>query len=808
MSIIKNMALEEKCAFLSGKSVWETWDFPQHGIPPAWFADGPHGLRRQTGSADHLGLNASEPATCFPVAATVANSWDPALATALGEALGEEAVLQKVNVILGPGLNIKRSPLGGRNFEYFSEDPYLSGKMAAAYVSGIQKTGVSACPKHFAVNSQELRRMASNSVLDERTLREIYLTAFEIVVKESKPLSIMSSYNEVNGEYANENPHLLEEVLRDGWGFEGAVITDWGGSNDHVNGVKHGSTLEMPSPGLDSARQLLQALADGLISEEAIDRRVQELLKLILHTTGAMDGASFGSCRDAHHALARKAAAESAVLLKNEDETLPLEEGKSIAVIGDFAITPRYQGAGSSMVNPERLETFAEAIQSSTLTLEGIEPGFRRDGARDEELKKRAVELAARADIALLFLGLDELSECEGKDRVHMKLAENQQELLRAIRAVNPQAVICLSAGSPIEMPWLEEAKALVHGYLGGQAGAGGLLDVLSGKVNPSGKLAETLPLRLEDTPAYRWFPSADRDAEYRESIYVGYRYYDTAGIPVCFPFGYGLSYTSFQYSDLAVDEDKVQLVVTNTGSRDGAETVQIYIGKENPSVFRAKKELKGFQKVFLKAGESKKITVLLDDKAFRYWNVETGKWEEEPGDYHIMAGASIQDIRLQKALTLARSEAPGPYAGEGLPSYASGLVQQVSDEEFQALLGGRSHDGPVSPSPYIGAGDPISCMKEAKNPLARLVYRHIKKRIRNSEQTGKPDMNLLFIFNMPFRGIAKMTNGLVSSEMVEGLVQIVNGHFFRGLGVVVSGYFRNSRENKHMKERLSAAGK
>lgn len=560
--IINKMTLEEKAAFLSGKGEWESRDLKRLNIPSVFFSDGPHGIRKQAGAGDHLGLNESLPATCFPTAASVANSWDESLGEEIGRALGEEALVQDVNILLGPGLNIKRSPLCGRNFEYFSEDPYLAGKMAASYVKGIQSQGLSACPKHFAVNSQELRRMAMNAVLDERTLREIYLTGFEIAVKEGKAKAIMTSYNEVNGTYANENSHLLQDILRDEWGFDGIVVTDWGGSNDHVKGVEAGSNVEMPNPGLDSAREIVRAVEDGTLLAEAVDARVDELLDAVLYLTEQAKSKKTSFDEKAHHGLARRAAAESAVLLKNEDNILPLPARTKVALIGDFAAKPRYQGAGSSVVNAIHVESMDKIIQNYDLQTVGMARGYIRTGEADAALQKEALDIARNADAVLYCFGLDEISESEGMDRAHMRIPQNQIELLEALVKVNENVIGILSAGSAIEMPWQNSCKAILHCFLSGEAGASAMLDLITGKENPSGRLSESYPIRYEDTPAYRYFPSTERTAEYRESIYVGYRYYDTSRVRVQYPFGFGLSYTEFTYSDLKISEKGISLTV------------------------------------------------------------------------------------------------------------------------------------------------------------------------------------------------------------------------------------------------------
>lgn len=804
--LIEKMTLEEKAALLSEKGEWQTWNLDRLGIPSMYCSDGPHGIRRQAGAGDHLGLNPSLPATCFPTAATMANSWDPELGEAIGQALGEEAKVQGVHVVLGPGLNIKRSPLCGRNFEYFSEDPYLSGKMAAGYIRGIQSQGRYACPKHFAVNSQELRRMAMNAVVDERTLREIYLTGFEIAIKEGGAKALMTSYNQVNGTYSNENTHLLKDILRDEWGYNGIVITDWGGSNDHIKGVAAGSDLEMPTPGMDSARQIVRAVQEGKLSEAAIDACVDRMLTAVRTlTAGDVEGLSAGDDgsrakpddfdKEAHHALARKAASQSAVLLKNRENILPLKPGTHIALIGDFAFEPRYQGAGSSMVNVTKLDKMTELIGAYDLVLNGVSRGYLRSGEADEVLLKEAVDLAQSADVVIYCFGLDELSESEGIDRTHMRIPQNQITLLEAISRVNENVVGILSAGAAVEMPWHHCLKGLIHGYLYGQAGAGAMLDIITGKVNPSGRLNETYPVRYEDTPAFKYFPSEQRNSEYREALYVGYRYYDTAKVKVLYPFGFGLSYTQFEYSGLKVSGEGVEFTLANTGGRDGAEVAQLYIGKPDARVFRPEKELKGFQKVFLKAGESRTVRIPFDDKTFRYWNVRTDQWEIEGGTYTVMVGASCLDIRLTAETQVQGTTEAYPYYTNRMPSYYSGLVRQVADGEFRELLGCPIPSGKWSGE--LTVNDAICQMYYAKSPIARFVYNKLTKMKKKSEEAGKPDLNILFIYNMPFRAIAKMTGGMVSMEMVEGIVAMVNGHLFRGLGHTIAGFFRNQRQNR-----------
>lgn len=796
--ILASLTLEEKAALLQGWTTWTTRDVPHADIPEIFLSDGPHGLRKQEGKGDQMGINASVPATCFPTAATMANSWDPALGEEMGRALGEEAAAHDVNVLLGPGLNMKRSPLCGRNFEYFSEDPYLAGKMAAAYVRGIQANGVAACPKHFAVNSQELRRMSMDSVLDERTLREIYLTGFEIAVKESHPKTIMSSYNMVGGTYANENAHLLKEILRSEWGFDGFVITDWGADNDHIEGVKNGSNLVMPAPGPDCAIQIVNAVKEGRLSEKDIDARLTEFLPVVFCVSEAVKKAPKSFDRDAHHAIARKCAEQSIVLLEN-DGILPLKAAQ-VAVIGDFARAPRYQGAGSSMVNPTKLDNLYDCLCAAGIKITGYAQGFDRlTPVPKQNLIDEAVQIAKTAETVLLCVGLDEILESEGMDRMHMELAQSQKQLIDAVCEVNKNVILVLSGGAPFVIPESSSIRAIIHGYLSGQAGAGAMADAIVGKVNPSGKLSETWPLALEDNPSYPYFPSKERTAEYREGLYIGYRYYDTAHVSVRYPFGYGLSYTSFAYSGLKASSTEVTFTVTNTGDRDGAEIAQVYVSCVNGKVFRPAKELKGFAKVFLKAGESRTVTVALDDKAFRYFNVKTNRWEIETADYAISVAANVSDVKLTQTVSIHGTAAPMPY--ESLPSYESCKISAVSDEEYTALLGHPIPDG--SWSGELRRNDAICQLYYAKNGVARLVYRILTNIKNKAEAKGKPDLNILFIYNMPFRAIAKMSGGMFSDKMVDDVVFLVNGHFFRGLGRIIADFFRNLSGNASFLKKL-----
>ncbi|MCF0130518.1 MAG: glycoside hydrolase family 3 C-terminal domain-containing protein [Pseudobutyrivibrio sp.] len=777
--IIESLTLQEKAALLSGKNEWELRDIPSKGIPSITFSDGPHGLRRQLdGAGDHLGLNDSLPATCFPTAATIANSWDERLGTKIGEALGQEAKAQNVNVLLGPGLNIKRSPLCGRNFEYFSEDPFLAGKMAASYIRGIQSQGVYACPKHFAVNSREYRRMAMNSVVDEQTLREIYLTGFEIAVKEGRAKAIMSSYNEVNGSYVNENKHLLVDILRKEWGFDGIVVTDWGASNDHVDGVKCLSNCEMPNPGLGSARELIEAVECGRLSEEELDEALVPIIEAVEYfkehpaTTDDFD-------KESHHNIAREAAQKSAVLLKNEDNVLPLKPGCKVALRGPFTDKPRYQGAGSSQVNATHIEKISEEV---------------------EKYKLKVVRDIDKADVVLFFFGLDEVSESEGADRLSMDIPEYQIKELESLHRLGAKVVGIMSAGSAVKMPWIDNLSGLLHGYLTGQAGASAMLDLLTGQANPSGKLAESYPYSYADCSIEHYDGVENRNLEYREGIYVGYRYYEKAEIPVQFPFGFGLSYTTFEYSNLNINDIGITFKIKNTGLLAGEEIAQMYIRKADTSVIRPYKELKGFTKVSLKPGEEKVVTIPFDDKSFRYFNVATDSFETEAGEYTILVGASSADIRLDTVIEIKGTTDVAPYDLTKLLSYASGHIRNVHRDEFARLYGRALPEEKTGP---LEINDALCQMKDAKSGLCRLIYKILKKKMDASYEAGIPDLNIFFIYNMPFRAMYKMSGGLIDRGMTEGIVVIANGHFFKGLGKVISGFFRNRRLNKEYERSL-----
>ena len=796
-----DLTLLQAAALLSGSSAWDSRAIPAARVPSFVMSDGPHGVRRQLGDADHLGIAESEKATCFPTASALAATWDPDLARQMGEALGQEARCLGVVVLLGPGLNIKRSPLCGRNFEYFSEDPILAGRMAAGLVDGIQSTGTAACPKHFAVNSQELRRMASDSIVDARTMREIYLTGFEIVCRTAKPRAIMSSYNLVNGVYAHENKHLLTDILRTEWGFDGMVVSDWGGSNSAVEAARAGGSLEMPAPGLAGARQIVAAVEAGELEAADVYARAQEVLNVAAASAGLPAPTPYDL--EEHHELATRIASEAITLLRNEDDLLPLSVGTSVALIGDLADTPRFQGSGSSQVNPTRTEAPRELLQAQGeaargLVLTGYARGYDRHGGTSDALIAEAVALAARSDVALLYVGLDELAESEGLDRPHMRLPDGQDRLVEAVVAANPRTVVVLTGGASVEMPWAGSVPALVNGYLTGQGGAGAMLDVLTGVVNPSGRLAETYALSYEDHPTAAWYPAAGPLSYYREGPFVGYRYFTTAGVDVAFPFGYGLSYSSFEYSDLTVNQEGATLTVTNTSTRDGAEVVQLYVSAPG-GVFGPARELKGFAKVEVPAGGSVRVTIPFDRYTFRHWETSRGAWEREAGTWWVHVGRNVVDTPLSATLEVDGST-PSPI-DPALGHYLSADVASVTNGEFAVLLGRTIPT--AHPADDLVASDPLSEMTRAKTWLARVAGRKLHAMKAKADAAGTPDLNILFVLNMPFRAIAKMSNGAASPDMVDALLLAVNGRPLRGLTRAALGFISNARANKATQREL-----
>ncbi len=743
--LISQMTLEEKASLCSGLDFWHTQPIERLDIPAVMVTDGPHGLRKQGGSGDHLGLGDSVPATCFPTAAGLASSWNRELLHQVGEAIGQEAQAEQVAIVLGPGTNIKRSPLCGRNFEYFSEDPYLSSELAASHIQGVQSQDVGTSLKHFAANNQEERRMSVDTIVDERTLREIYLASFEGAVKQGKPWTVMCSYNKLNGTYTGENEYLLTDILRREWGFEGFVVSDWGAVNERVDALKAGLELEMPANGGIGDAKIVAAVKDGKLDEKILDRAVEQLLRFVFNAIELQKpNATFDP--NEHHQLARRVAAESMVLLKNDHNLLPLSKKGRVAVIGEFAVQPRYQGSGSSHINPTQLDQALDEIRKLVDSESEVTyaPGYDLDSDDvKDELVQEAVKLAGEADVVILFTGLPDRYESEGYDRTHLELPLNHKQLIKELAAVQPNLVVVLSNGSPVTMPWLDQTSAVLEGYLGGQAGGGAVADLLFGEVNPSGKLPETFPVQLSDNPSFLNFPGEGDRVEYREGIFVGYRYYDTKQLEPLFPFGYGLSYTSFEYSELQVDRTSmtdqdtvnVQVTVRNTGSRRGQEIVQLYVHDPESSVIRPEQELKGFAKVALEPGESKTVSFMLDKRAFAYYHTELRDWHVETGEYELRVGASSRDIRLKQT------------------------IEVTSTVKLKQVFHRNTTIGDI-----------------AANPATKPIAEELTKRSGLNDMMGdNPDMLLAMTRFMPLRAMINFGQGKYTEDMLEQDLQRLN---------------------------------
>ena len=682
-----DLTLEEKAALVAGGGFWETRVIERAGIPSVMMTDGPHGLRKQAEGGDHLGLGTSVPSTCFPPAAGIASSFNPELLERVGRALGAECRAEGVSVLLGPGVNIKRSPLCGRNFEYFSEDPLVSGELGAAWVRGIQSQGVGASLKHYVANNQETNRMTVSAEIDERTLREIYLPAFETIVKREQPWTVMSSYNRVNGEYVGESHRLLTEILREEWGFEGLVVSDWGAVDHRVATLAAGLDLEMPGPQASSEKAIVEAVRSGRLAESVLDASVARIIALV--ERGGAPVTEFDV--DAHHQLAREAAVESIVLLRNEGDVLPFAADARIAVIGEFARSPRFQGAGSSQVEPTRVDSALDALMARA-TIE-FAPGYALGRESDAALAAEAVALASRMDVTLLFVGLPEGDESEGFDRAHLNLPADQVELIGAVAAANPRTVVVLTNGGVVSLePWHDSVAGILEGWLLGQAGGSAVADVVLGHANPSGRLAETIPLRVQDNPSYLNFPGDGDVVRYGEGVFVGYRYYESTEVPVRYPFGHGLSYTTFDYSDLAVARDGVRVTVTNTGDRAGAEVLQVYVTAPTSPVRTPARELRAFRKLWLAAGQSITVTIPLDARAFSYWDVATAAFEVAGGDYEVQVGRSAHDIELRDTVSQPASRAPEKLTLEA--SVTAWLAHPVTGPIFRRAAAGASGGG------------------------------------------------------------------------------------------------------------------
>lgn len=772
--LLASMTLEEKASLCDGKDFWHLKGMPQYDIPEIMVCDGPHGLRKKDYSKKGNSLSASVPAISFPTAAATAASWDPELLNEMGRLLGKKCLKEKVGVLLGPGINMKRSPLCGRNFEYFSEEPVLAGELAAGFINGVQSMGVGTSLKHFCANSQESRRMVVDSVVDERALREIYLTAFEIAVKKGKPYTVMNSYNKINGTYGSENYHTQTEILRKSWGWDGVVVSDWGAVNHRVDGMKAGNDLEMPSSAGGGTEKIVAAVKSGELDESVVDERALNVLNLIKKCAdGSKDNYEYNDLDDQQ--AARKIASECMVLMKN-DGILPLDKEKRIAVIGALAKHPRYQGAGSSHIIPTQLDNALDELSELGVTAayaQGYELN-RKNEKNNPALLMEAVRLAQEVDTVIVFIGLTDEYEAEGFDREHMKLPQEQTVLIEAIENVNKNTVVVLAGGSPVEMPWESKARAILNSYLGGQAGGGAVADILTGKVNPSGKLPETYPIKYDDTPALKNFPGNPATVEYRESVYIGYRYYEKAGVPVRFPFGHGLSYTSFEYSSIKLSSKKidenaavtVSFKVKNTGSVAGAEIAQLYVGDEESTIFRPVKELKGFKKVYLEPGEEKEIKIELGRRAFAFWNVNTNDWCVESGKFKIYVGASSADIRLETELTVNAAQTEIPDYSETAPIYYTGKVQTVPDEQFTAVLGREIPSPDRDANRVFDITDNFESCRYTKN--GNRMYGMLNKLLPAGMANG-------IALQTPFKDFISMSGGVFNEDMADGLLLILS---------------------------------
>lgn len=781
--IVKKMTLEQKAAFVSGYDYWHLEEAPELGLVKLNVTDGPHGLRKANPdkkAKSGVDLSNSIPTTCFPTAATTSCSWDPELLKLQGEAMAEECLQEKVSVILGPGANIKRSPTCGRNFEYFSEDPLLAGECAAGLINGIQSKGVGTSLKHFACNSQEAYRMVINEVVDERAFREIYLTAFEIAVKKAQPWTIMNSYNKINGVYASQNDRLQNKIAREEWGFKGLFITDWGSSVDRIPGLEAGTDLEMPSSGDYNTKLIIEAVKSGKLSEDVLNERVGEVVDLILKSKPALEK-EFKYDKDAHHMTAAKVAEGSMQLLKNDGAVLPIKKGQKIAVIGEMAKSPRFQGAGSSVINPTILDNAFDNLKKLGVDVVYARGYDKTKDCEDAALFSEAVAAAKNADVAIVFAGLTEAFEGEGYDRIDLEMPKSHNALISAVAKANENTAVVLAGGSVVNMPWVNEVKAILNSGLGGQAGGIAVANILTGKVNPSGKTSETYPLSYSDAPTYGNYPAGPVTSEHRESVYIGYRYYDSAKKDVLFPFGHGLSYTTFEYSDLALsaenitdkDELKVSFKIKNTGSVDGAEVAQLYVSDEVSTVYRPEKELRAFKKVFLKAGEEKTVELTLSKRAFAFYNVNINDWCVESGKFNILVGASSRDIKLKGEVTVLAPEVSVPDYSKTAPNYY-GNVSGITREDFAAVYG----ELPTPERDLNKKIDKYCCLDDASHTkwggrICRLITKMMSKN--GSDANGDGKMLAAMATQIPVRNFMAMSMGVMSPKMLEGLLMILN---------------------------------
>ncbi len=787
--LIKQMTLEEKASFCSGLDYWHTVGNEKLGIPVVMWTDGPHGIRKRAEKMDKEQATSLKgvPAICFPTAVTTACSWDPDLIYEMGVLLGEECLKEKVSVLLGPGTNIKRSPLCGRNFEYFSEDPYLAGEISAAFVNGVQSKGIGTSLKHYAANSQETRRMTCDSVVDERALREIYLTSFEKTVKQAQPWTIMCAYNRLNGTYCAENKWLLTDVLRDEWGYKGMIVTDWGAENDRVAGLLAGQELEMPTSNGEGNKKIVEAVKDGRIPEEFLDKMVDNILTVIMRSKEVLGDYTYD--KEAHHKKAREIAGQCMVLLKNEENVLPLKKSANIAVIGEMAKKPRYQGAGSSIVNASIIDCAYDEIIAKGVNVT-YAPGYstaKKNKISDEQFIQEAVEAAKGKDAAVLFIGLTEEFESEGFDRTHIGIPPLHNKLVEAVSAVNENVIIALSGGAVVEMPWADKVKGILNCYLGGEASGSAAADILFGDVNPSGKLAETYPLSLSDNPSYNYYPGHTATVEYRESVFVGYRYYDTAHKNVRFPFGYGLSYTNFEYSDLNVSADSIKdtdtltvsFKIKNTGNVDGAEIAQVYVTDNESTIYRPEQELRGFKKVFLKSGEEKEISIDLGKRAFAYYNVNIHDWHVESGKFTVKIGASSRDIKLTAEVNVESTvEATIPDYRATAPKYYTADIADIKDEEFVAVLGRELPPCEIKAYPNLTLANTLEDSEAGKN--GKKIVKLLRKFV------GNEGMACSIALQTPVKNFVSMSFGVFNPQMAQELLDILNDKKPLGSGLFV----------------------
>jgi beta-glucosidase len=804
--LITQMTLQEKASLCSGKNFWFLKGIKRLNIPSIMVTDGPHGLRKQTGGGNLDDFTNSVPATCFPTASALAATWNRDLIFLVGDALAEECKQEKVAVILGPGANIKRSPLCGRNFEYFSEDPYLTGEIAKSHINGVQSKGIGTSLKHFAVNNQEFRRMTINAVVDQRALREIYLAGFEIAVKKSQPWTVMCAYNKVNGIYCCENEFLLTEVLREDWSYKGLVVTDWGAMNQRVEGLIAGTELEMPGVENGNEAKIISAVRSGQLDEGTLDGSVERILELIFKA-GDMLSQEYQYDPIEHHKLARKVAGEGCVLLKNDSSALPIKKTSKIALIGQFARFPRYQGGGSSQMNPTQLDNIYNEVVS-LVSPENVTyaPGYEMKGDEiDQGLIQEAIQVAKSAEVVVICVGLPEVFEVEGIDRKHMKLPQTHNALIKAVAKEHSKVIVVLSNGSPVEMPWVDQVAAILEGYLGGQAGAGAIADILFGDINPSGKLAETFPIKLEDNPSNQFFPRGPRTVEYRESIFVGYRYFDSVEKRVLFPFGHGLSYTTFEYRDIKLDQTTVKkngsltvkFKLKNTGAVSGKEIVQLYLRDVESTLPRPNKELKGFAKIALDPGEETDMEISLKYRDFAFFDPSISAWRVEAGLFEILLGASSADIRLTGKVE-AEASHPKPLNADSIPSYNFPNSQSLDLGEFESLLGEKVPNNEREEKGIFTINTPIYDMRDSfiGKLLSSFMKKQLMEMIKGQEDTPMGVMMRAMAKEAPLRSLLMTGNEFLTREILDALLVMLNGKFFKGISSLTKAIRKNKKKS------------